>query len=332
MAKIGIVGTTSWGTTLAILLARQGLDLRLWARTEQEAALLRSQGENSRFVPGVKFPPNLLATASQAEAFHQADMLIIAVPSQTLRDNLRKVRDSLPGSPVVVSAAKGLELHTGKRMSQILEEELPSSLHQGICAMSGPNLAKEIISGKPSSTVVASVNQDAAQRAQALITSPHFRVYTNDDIVGVELGGALKNIIALGAGICDGLQYGDNAKAAFITRGLAEIARLGVAAGASPLTFAGLAGMGDLIATCSSTLSRNHHVGHMLAEGKTIQEIRGTMENIAEGVDTTAAAIALAEKLGVEMPIAQAIYDVLFNQVPLRQAISELLERSPRPE
>ena len=328
MAKIGVVGTTSWSTTLAILLARQGSDLRLWVRTEQEAALLRSQGENSRFVPGVKFPPNLLATASQAEAFHQADMLIIAVPSQTLRDNVRNVRDS----PVVVSVAKGLELHTGKRMSRILEEELPSSLHQGICAMSGPKLAREIISGKPPSTVVASGNQDSAQRAQALITSPRFRVYTNDDIVGVELGGALKNIIALGAGICDGLQYGDNAKAAFITRGLAEIARLGVAAGASPLTFAGLAGMGDLIATCTSTLSRNRYVGQMLAEGKSIQEIRRTMENVAEGIDTTAVAIALAEKLGVEMPIAQATYDVLFNRVPLRQAISELMERSPRPE
>ena len=332
MVKVGVVGTTSWGTTLAILLARQGLDLRLWARTEEEAAQLRSQGENTRFVPGIKFPPNLMVTASTDDAFHQADLVVIAVPSQTLRDNARKVRDSLNHSSVVVCATKGLEQDTGNRMSQILEEELPSPLHPGICALSGPNLAGEIIEGKPSTTVVASRNPDAAERAQALITSPRFRVYTNDDIVGVEFGGALKNIIALGAGICDGLQYGNNAKAAFMTRGLAEIARLGVAAGANPMTFAGLAGIGDLMATSFSTLSRNHSVGEMLAKGKTLQEIRGTMENVAEGIDTTAGAIALAQKLGVEMPITQATYDVLFNQVPLHQAISELLERVPRPE
>ena len=332
MVQVGVVGTTSWGTTLAIILARRGLDVRLWARTEEEATQLRAQGQNTKFVPGADFPPSLTVTALIDEAFQDAGLVIIAVPSGTLRENVRKVRESLRDSTVLVSGTKGLELGTGKRMSQVLEEELPSSMHSCICALSGPNLAAEIIQGKPSSTVVASPNEGAAKEAQNVITSPRFRVYTNDDIIGVEFGGALKNIIALGAGICDGLQYGDNAKAAFITRGLAEIARLGVAAGANPLTPAGLAGMGDLIATCSSALSRNHYVGEQLAAGKSLQEIRATMVNVAEGVDTTAAAVKLAEKLSVEMPIARATYAVLFEEVPLEQAISNLLGRAPRPE
>ena len=245
---------------------------------------------------------------------------------------MRKIGDSLDDSAIVVSATKGLELDTGKRMSQVLKEELSPALHSGICAMSGPNLAREIIEDKPSSTVIASTSADAAQEAQRLVNSRRFRVYTNDDIVGVEFCGALKNIVALGAGICDGLGIGDNAKAAFMTRGLAEIARLGVEAGANPLTFAGLAGMGDLIATCSSRLSRNHYVGEQLAGGETLPGIRASMTNVAEGIDTTAAAVTLAKDLGVEMPIAQATYNVLFNEVAVSQAISDLLGRAPRPE
>ena len=308
------------------------MEVRLWARTDDEAALLTSRNENSRFVPGSKFPRSMRITASADEAFHEARIVIVAVPSRTLRENIRNIRDSLDGSTVVVSAVKGLEFGTGQRMSQVMEEELPSSLHSGICALSGPNLAAEIVNGKPSSTVVASANADAAKRAQAVMNSPVFRVYTNDDIVGVEFAGALKNIIALGAGICDGLRYGDNAKAAFITRGLAEITRLGVEMGASPLTFAGLAGMGDLIATCSSTLSRNHHVGEQFAKGNSLPEITEAMTNVAEGIDTTAAAVKLAKRLGVDMPIAGATYDVLFKDVALEQAISGLMGRAPRPE
>ena len=332
MAKVGVVGTTSWGTTLAITLARRGVEVWLWARTEDEASQLRERRENVRFVPGAEFPQSLDVTASPDEALQEAELVIIAVPSRSMRDNLRHVRDSLGGSVAIVSATKGLELDTGKRMSQILREELPSSLHSSICTMSGPNLAGEIVKERPSSTVIASEEAPAAEFAQAVVNSHRFRVYTNDDMVGVELGGALKNIIALGAGICDGLEYGDNAKAAFITRGLAEISRLGVAAGANPLTFAGLAGMGDLIATCASPLSRNHYVGEQLAHGRSLDEIRASMTNVAEGVDTTSAAVTLARDLAVEMPIAQATYGVLFQGVPLEQAISELLGRAPRPE
>jgi glycerol-3-phosphate dehydrogenase (NAD(P)+) len=221
---------------------------------------------------------------------------------------------------------------TGRRMSQVLEEELPNHLHPQICVLSGPNLALEIARGKPASTVVASRNGYAAAKAQEMLMSPTFRVYTNEDVIGVELGGALKNIIAIGAGICDGLGYGDNAKAAFITRGLVEITRLGVAAGANPLTFAGLAGMGDLVATCASPLSRNRFVGEQIAKGKRLEEVLASMKNVAEGVYTTVAALRMAKELGVEMPIAQATYQVLFEGLDPRKAVIELMGRPPRPE
>ncbi len=332
MARVGIAGTTSWGTTLAILLARRGLDVRLWARIEEEAARLRNDGENARFVPGVELPAGLSVTSDPAAAFGDADLAIIAVPSRTFRQNVRAIGSALADGAVIVSATKGLETDSGLRMSQVLAEELPADAHARICALSGPNLAREILQGAPSSTVIASQDRRSAARAQALITSPRFRVYTNADIVGVEFGGALKNIIAIGSGICDGLGFGDNAKAAFMTRGMAEITRLGVAGGANPLTFSGLAGMGDLVATCSSRLSRNHHVGEELAKGKTLEQIRAEMTNLAEGVDTTAAALLLAERLDVDMPITRATHDVLFGRVDLDRAISELMERTPTTE
>lgn len=332
MARIGVAGTTSWGTTLAILLARRGLDVRLWARTEEEASRLRNDGENARFVPGVVFPPHLSVTSDPAVAFGVADLAIIAVPSRAFRRNVRAIRGALANGAIIVSATKGLETDSGLRMSQVLAEELPAEAGGRICALSGPNLAREVLQGVPCSTVIASKDLGSATRAQTLATSPRFRVYTNDDIVGVEFGGALKNIIAIGSGICDGLGFGDNAKAAFMTRGMAEITRLGVAGGANPITFAGLAGMGDLVATCSSRLSRNHHVGEELAKGRTLEQIRAAMTNVAEGIDTTAAAMLLAERLDVDMPITRATHDVLAGRVDLQSAISELMERAPTAE
>ncbi len=331
MAQVGVVGTTSWGTTLAIAAARAGAETALWARTPSEAQAIRGDGQNRRFLPGVELPPGVRVTASPSDALGQAEMVIVAVPSKSMRNNARMIRSAVSGSPVVVSAAKGLESDTGKRMSEVLGEELPG-LRRRLCALSGPNLAPEIAAGKPSSTVAASASREAADRVQALLTSPRFRVYTNSDIVGVELGGALKNIVALGAGVCDGLDIGDNAKAAFMTRGIAEISRLGVAAGADPMTFAGLAGIGDLMATCSSELSRNHHVGVELAKGRKLDEIVGAMTHVAEGVDTTRAALTLAASLGVEMPIAQVTYGVLFQGLEIEQAIAELMGRDPVPE
>ena len=332
MPKVGVVGTTSWGTTLGVIIARRGIDVGVWARTEAEAAALEAARENTRFLPGVPFPASLSISSSPRIALNGAELVLIVVPSRAFRANVRRVRDALPPRAILVSATKGLEMDTGKRMSEVIADELPPGMRDRVCALSGPNLSREIIDGKPASTVVASENADAARTAQRIINSGRFRVYTNQDIVGVEFGGALKNIIALAAGVCDGLNYGDNAKAAIITRGLAEIGRLAEAAGANPFTLAGMAGMGDLIATCSSALSRNHYFGSRLAKGETPQAIRASMDNVAEGVDTIAGAIMLAERLGIEMPIAQAMHSVIFDDVPLERAISELLERAPRPE
>ncbi len=326
------MGTTTWGTTLGILLARHGVPATLLARSLEEARLLQRHREHRRFLPGIPFPECLSVDHDPARAMAEAQLVILAVPSDRLRQNVQWVRDGIAPGSVIVSATKGLELPQGKRMSQVLEEELPPHLHRGICVLSGPNLAKEVVQGKPASTVVAARDPGAAAQAQATLMSANFRVYTSDDVVGVELGGALKNIIALGAGIGDGLGMGDNAKAAFITRGLAEITRLGLAAGASPLTLAGLAGLGDLIATCASPLSRNHYVGVQLAQGRSWPEIRESMDNVAEGVNTTVAALELARGLGVEMPIAQAAHRVLFEGLSPLEATAELMGRPPRSE
>ncbi len=325
--KAVVVGATTWGTTLAVVMAGEGRPVTLVARNPAERDGLQSARENSRFLPGVRLPSSLEVSADPAEALAEAAMAVIAVPSDRLRENARRIAAHLHPETVTVSATKGLELPTALRMSEVLAEELPTTLRSGICSLSGPNLAKEIAQGKLATTVVASCSQDAAELAQATLLSGRFRVYTSDDLIGVELGGALKNIVALGAGICDGLEFGENAKAAFITRGLAEIARLGVAAGAQPLTFAGLAGVGDVIATCASRLSRNRYVGEQLALGRSWPEIRASMDNVAEGVNATEAALTLAEQLSVEMPIAQTTYRVLHEGLSPREAAVELMQR-----
>ena len=325
--KAVVVGATTWGTTLALVMAGEGRPVALLARDQDECDRLESARENSRFLPDVAFPPMMQVSADAPATLDGATLVVIAVPSDRMRENARRVGPHLGADTVVVSASKGLELPSALRMSQALAEELPTSLHGGICALSGPNLAKEIVQGKPASSVVAGATPEAAERAQAALLSGRFRVYTSGDVTGVELGGALKNIVALGAGICDGLEFGENAKAAFVTRGLAEIARLGVAAGAEPLTFAGLAGVGDVIATCASRLSRNRYVGEQLAYGRSWPEIRASMDNVAEGVNATEAALKMAARLNVEMPIAQITYRILHEGLPPREAAAELMER-----
>ena len=326
-AKVAVVGATTWGTTLSMIMSGEGWPVTLLARNADERDRLECARENSRFLPGIKFPDLMRVSADPAEALPGAAITVIAVPSDRLRENARRLADHIAPDTVVVNAAKGLELPSALRMSQVLSEELPPSVLPRICSLSGPNLAKEILQGKPSTTVVASESPEAAEQAQAVLLSARFRVYTSDDVVGVELGGALKNIVALGAGICDGLEFGENAKAALITRGLAEIARLGVAAGAQPLTFAGLAGVGDVIATCASRLSRNRFVGEQLALGRSWPEIRASMDNVAEGVNATGAALRLAEQLDVDMPIAQTTYRVLHEGLSPREAAIELMQR-----
>lgn len=329
---VAVIGTTTWGTALGIILARKNIPVSLLARNPSEAEEINSQRQNARFLPNVPFPDSLNVSSAVETSIPGAQLIIIAVPSHSFRDNIRSIRDSITSGAIILSAAKGLELPAGKRMSQVLDEELPESLHSGVCALSGPNFAKEIVQEQLASTVVAGRDAAKVEQAQAILMSGSFRVYTSDDLTGVELGGALKNIIALGAGIADGLKMGDNGKAAFITRGLAEITRLGIAAGAHPMTFAGLAGLGDLIATCASRLSRNRRVGEELARGRTWPEIQNSMHNVAEGVNTTGAALAMAKELNVEMPITQATQRVLFEGLSLQEAIAQLMERPPRSE
>ncbi len=328
MSKIVVTGTTSWGTTLAILLANNGHDVTLLARSASEAQNLETSRQNARFLPELLFPPTMHVSDSIEYATDGAAMAIIAVPSNTLRDNVKALAPYLDKHTILLSATKGLEKGSSMRMSQVIEEELPKANLDNIAVLSGPNLAKEVAIRIPTSTVIASKDITVAQTIQAFLTSSSFRVYTNTDIIGVELGGALKNVIAIGAGISDGLGYGNNSKAAFITRGLAEITRLGKSAGADPLTFAGLAGLGDLVATCYSNLSRNRYVGHQLGEGYKLQDILSSMNNVAEGIDTTEAMMKLSGKLGISMPITEAIHSVVFNQMDPKQAVMQLMERT----
>jgi len=325
MPKIAIIGTTTWGTTLGMVLARKGLQVRLWARTEQEAAELINAGPNPTLGLGVNFPPKLSITSSLSEALAGANAVVLVVPSQSVRQNIKLVAEHLDESMLIVSAAKGLEIGSNQRMSQVIADEIEPGFQSNICVLSGPNLSQEILRDLPAATVVAAGDEAIARKAQKLFTTPQLCVYTNTDVIGVELGGALKNIIALGAGIADGLGYGDNAKAALITRGLTEMTALGVALGANPLTFSGLAGLGDLIATCASPLSRNHYVGVELAKGRSLKEITDSMTGVAEGVSTTLVVRNLAQQMGLEMPITEATYRVLYDGADLSKTAVELM-------
>ncbi len=321
--RVTVIGSGAWGTTLAVLAARAGNQATLFVRDPAVAEEIRTTRRNPNRLPDVQLPAEVQINSQLSDAVAQAGVIILAVPSQTMRANAVAIRP-YAGDAVIASAAKGLERGSLLRMSQVLAEELPTSR---ICAISGPNLAREIAAGKPATTVIASPETDASERVREALMSAQFRCYTNEDVVGVEMGGALKNIVAIGAGIADGMGAGDNAKAAFITRGIAEIARLGVAAGADPMTFAGLSGIGDLIATCASSLSRNHRVGEELAKGRDLAEIRAGMAEVAEGIDTTEAAWELGRRLRVELPITEQLHRVLFEGTSALEAIAALMSR-----
>jgi glycerol-3-phosphate dehydrogenase (NAD(P)+) len=304
MPKAAIIGNTTWGNTLGALLSNNGVTATLWTRSESEAERLNQ--ENHSYT----------STDDIAEAVRDADLLILAVPSQKLRENINQVKHHLGSATILMSAAKGLETDSGKRMSQIIEEEVAPSLKRQICVLSGPNLAREISQGLPAVSVIAAQDAAVARKAKSLLQSPRFLIFTTDDVIGVELSGALKNIAALGAGVIDGLKLGDNAKAAFIALNWNEAVSLGVTLGARCDTFYGLAGLGDLIATCASTLSRNHYVGYQLAEGRSLAEISASMPQIAEGVTTTRAVHQLNKKLGIKAPVTELVYRILFESLP----------------
>jgi glycerol-3-phosphate dehydrogenase (NAD(P)+) len=330
MQKVAVIGTTSWGITLAIMLRKNGSEVRLWARTLQEANQLKKKGSD-RF-PGMMIPKEIIITHKKDKALNDADAVILAVPSATMRKNIARVAKCLTKSMVIISASKGLEINTNKRMSEVIAEEIKPQFRTNICVLSGPQLAKEIMENHPAASVVAAEDKTIARKAQKVLSGDNFCVFTHTDVIGVELGGALKNILALGAGIADGLGYGDNAKAAFITRGLTEITALGMALGANPLTFSGLAGLGDVITTCASPLSRNHYVGVELSKGRRLADILKGMHQVAEGVNTTLAAYKLAQKLGLEMPITEKIYGVLFENAKPSKAARSMMGGNTRHE
>ena len=331
MVSVGVIGSGAWGTTLARMLANKGIQTTLWEHRPDRARSMQEERENSVFLPGFRFPETLRVTADIEQATQAQDLLLLVTPSQSLRDNLRLLLPMLGPETLLVSASKGIEVGTLKRMSEVICSEIPDARSR-LTVLSGPNISREVASEKPTAAVVAAYSPEVALRARAVLTTTHFRVYSSDDVIGVELGGALKNIIAIGAGFNDGMGYGENAKAAFITRGLAEISRLGIAAGANPLTFSGLAGIGDLIATCASPLSRNQQLGRRLAAGEKLEAILASTHSVAEGVFTTRAALKLASHYGVDMPIARSLAMVLFENLDPRKVVPELMMRDPKHE
>ena len=330
--KIGVIGAGSWGTTLADLLAKKGEDVTLWAYEPELVREMAETGVNSPFLPGINLSPRLRFTNSLQEAVTDRDMLLFVVPSQVLRGVLNSILPFLPGDAVIISASKGIELETLFLVSQIYEELLPGELYRNFAALSGPTFAREVAQEMPTAVVAAAEEPRVAKRVQKVFTTGYFRVYTNNDVPGVELGGAIKNVIAIAAGISDGLGFGHNTRAALITRGLAEMTRLGLALGAQSSTFAGLAGMGDLVLTCTGDLSRNRSVGMKLGRGMKLDDILAEMRMVAEGVKTTESARNLARSLGVDMPITENLFQVLYHNKPVREGVIELMTRDLKAE
>ena len=327
--QVAVIGAGAWGTTLAIRLADAERPVSLWAHTPDAGERLAADRENRRYLPGVTFPPNLRVATDDAYLSEPHRAYVVAVPSAHLRETLRVLAPSLDRKAAILSVVKGIEEDSQLRMSQVIGQELPGAR---VAVLSGPNLAREIAAGKPAGSVVASEDPALAEEMAALLASDRFRVYTNPDLVGVELCGALKNVIALAAGMVDGLGLGDSGKAGIITRGLAEMTRLGVAAGANPMTVAGMAGVGDLIATCMSPLSRNRRAGELMATGMTWTDAAAQLQGVAEGVSTVRGALALAAAIGVELPIAEQVSEVVHAGRPPLVAVAELMGREPKGE
>jgi glycerol-3-phosphate dehydrogenase (NAD(P)+) len=328
---VAVLGAGSWGTAFAKVLADAGSDVTIWARREQVAAAIRSSGTNPDYLPRLLLPARVTATSEAAKAIVGARLVVLAVPSQTLRGNLAEWTAYIEPDATLVSLIKGIELGTTKRMSEVIVETAGVRADR-VAVVSGPNLAPEIAAEQPAATVVACTDLHRAQLVQRAITTPYLRTYTNDDVIGCELGGAVKNVIALAYGMAIAMGLGDNTKATLITRGLAETARLGVALGADPLTFAGLAGLGDLVATCSSPLSRNRTFGEHLGRGETLEQAQAATRQTAEGVKSCLAIRDLARTHGVEMPITEQVELVCHEGVYPRVAVAALMARSPKPE
>ena len=329
MTRVAVVGAGAWGTALADVLARNGHDTTLWAIEPDVAERIRSHHENARFLPGVTLHPSLGATTNLDEALAEATLVCVAVPSQHVRAVLRRAAGALANAATLCVASKGIEVGTLSLMNDVAESTAP---HHQVVALSGPSFAAEVAARQPTAIVAASTDVTAAERVQEAFSNHHLRVYTHDDVIGVELGGALKNVLAIGAGIAEGLKFGHNTRAALITRGLAEMSRIGLKMGANPLTFAGLGGLGDLILTCTGDLSRNRKVGLMLGEGKSLQEVLGSMDQVAEGVKTARSVEDLSRKVGIEMPLCHEVYCILYENKDARKAVMDLMGRDLKDE
>lgn len=331
MTRAAVFGTGSWGTAFAVVLADAGCEVTLWGRRAELVDTVNATRSNPDYLPGVVIPPAVTATADPARAARDADFTVLAVPSQSLRANLERWAPLLRPDTVLVSLMKGVELGTAERMSEVIAE-VTGAGPERVAVLSGPNLAREIAARQPAASVVACRDAAVARRLQAACHTPYFRPYTNTDVVGCELGGAVKNVIALAVGIADGMGLGDNTKASLITRGLAETTRLGLAMGADAHTFAGLAGMGDLVATCSSPLSRNHTFGTNLGRGMTLEETIAVTKQTAEGVKSCQSVLDLARRHGVDMPITETVVSLVHQGTPPLVALKELMSRSAKAE
>jgi glycerol-3-phosphate dehydrogenase (NAD(P)+) len=330
--KVVVVGAGSWGTAIATVLAENHSEVALWARRAALAGEINQVHENKQYLPGISLPENIVCDHVLENVVPGKTFIFLVVPSHAMRETVRNLVPHLHKEAILVHATKGIEIESMKRMSEVIAEELPASYKERIAVLSGPSHAEEVGRKAPTTVVVASEAMGIAEKVQDVLITRHFRVYTNPDVIGVEMGGALKNIIALGAGVSDGLDFGDNAKAALLTRGLAEISRLGLKLGANPLTFSGLAGLGDLVVTATSRHSRNWRAGNMIAQGLSVEEILTRMGMVVEGIKTTKAVHKLAHEVKVDMPITRELYSLLFENKAPREAVGDLMGRVRRHE
>jgi glycerol-3-phosphate dehydrogenase (NAD(P)+) len=332
MKEVAVVGAGAWGTALAKILADKGNRVRLWTRSAEHAETLAREHENTRYLPGVKLPDGVVPTSSLEAALRGASLVTWVVPSHALRETLESARSHLPPRAALVSASKGIENDTLMLMADVFEDVIGEGVQERLTVLSGPSFAKEVATGIPTNIVVASTNVALSQEVQREFATERLRVYSSDDPAGVEVGGALKNVIAIAAGACDGLGFGHNTRAALITRGLAEIARIAIAKGGNVLSLAGLAGMGDLVLTCTGDLSRNRTVGFELGKGKKLDQVLASLGHVAEGVRTAKSAHDLAQKLDVELPICNEVYAVLYEGKTAQRAVEDLLTRPLKKE
>ncbi|MFY0742209.1 NAD(P)H-dependent glycerol-3-phosphate dehydrogenase [Solibacillus silvestris] len=332
MEKVVVLGAGSWGTALAVVLAENGHNTLIWSHRENQASEINEQHTNKKYLPNTILPSNLKATSNLEEAAQHGSTIVMAVPTKGIREVCNNISEYLTEKALFVHVSKGIEPDTLMRISELMKESLAENAVSDIVVLSGPSHAEEVVLKHPTTVTAACENLEAAEKVQDLFMNQYLRVYTNDDVIGVEIGGALKNVIALAAGMTDGLDFGDNAKAALITRGLAEITRLGVKMGGNPFTFAGLTGMGDLIVTCTSVHSRNWRAGNMLGKGMKLEQVLDEMGMVVEGVRTTKATYQLSKKYDVSMPITSALFDVLFNNMEPRALVESLMLRTKKSE